>query len=379
MDHAHDTYTSIAEDYIDALSPDSFDRALQVHTALHSREKPIANTAVLIPVAAHQDGAYIEPALAEYAKQKTREPFTVALHLNAPKGHGRDDAVDASFDAIARAKARFPQLDIRHSYLEYEEPTIGRIRRDLWNAALLGIYVDEGFSYRSIGINHDIDVHRISPHYIDRIQQLTKSREQQLLRGDDKNSTSVLFGIIGTRVTHEVLPSHPNVGKVTSWGDATMFQGLGHEIYEAGLAMPLAHYMLADGFDETARTHETRPFVQPRHMVSYLAGAQLYTSPRRLAARLGENSTHKVWTDESFGASDACRDELAKDISAERAFELINDRVIDDVDTYWLPGTRNSVHQTYESQVKKAERYMRMVVGFPEIADTIRDTFITRK
>lgn len=372
--------------------------AIDMATAFEDKDRPAAKTAVLIPVAAHQDNHYIFPTLGEYAKQKTTSPFTVFLSLNAPL-----DAIDAisktaEAEAIVyQAREAFPRLDVRSSTTLYDEPTIGLIRRDLWNAAFLLAHYEHGFSDDVTGVNNDIDTHSISPHYISRIQQHYEQRtaRYQNLFGDSLANTAV-HSSVATRVTHARLSSHPNTAKVTTWVDNTCFQAPGRIGYEAGLVIPFSRYAHNGGFDANAITHETAR-LYTNYYRPYLSGAQLYTSPRRYIDRLHEHDTSEIWTTDSFGSDDTCRNTLPPDISRERAEDIILGSLDSDIRERWLPGaidpiltaarlrgaigninhdeTLAKATNAAEKQLSKSERLMRKMIGSPLLASLINESF----
>ena len=376
------------------------DREEATHTAdsFFNVDKPAARTAVLIPVAAHQDKDYILPALTEYANQMTEKPFTVFLHLNAPLDLAHTDPLDEAENEVDRARKSFPHLDIRSSGTYYYKANIGRIRRDLWNAAYLLSYHEHGFSSDVIGINNDIDAHRISPHYISRVQQYYERRAQQSknLIGNSA-TTSMIQKPIATRVTHAVLPTHPNTGKVTTWIDNTYFQTRNNAWYEAGLAIPFSSYAHLGGFQGDAITHETA-WVQQNGSLRYISGAHLYTSPRRYISRLAEHASSAIWTDDTFGPNDECRDIQRSDISSERAEDVIIERLHGDIEQHWLSSAMTPIYKELElgsitgkevnlqdlrvdateraiRQLAKAERLLRQVIGSTVLADILRDSY----
>lgn len=384
----------------DTMSAEDREAASSIAGSFIRADKPMADTAVLIPVAAHQDGDSIVPAMAEYAQQKTDKPFTVFLHLNAPLNSSDITKVEAAEANVVAAQQLFPHLDIRSNTTYYDNPTIGKIRKDLWNASFLLAYHEHGFSNDVIGINHDIDVHKISPHYIARVQQYYERRANQAknLLGPEAAS-QVLQKPIATRVVHALLPSHPNTGKVTTWVDNTFFQAPDHVAYEAGLVVPFSNYAYLFGFNEDSKTHETA-WISGQHRNAYLSGAQLYTSPRRYIDRLHDHTTEAIWTDDSFGPDDPCRNALRADISGARAEEIILDRLHEDIMHHWLPGVMKPIYEDIEfenilgtdstlyisqaietattkveQQLAKASRMLRRVIGSDILADLVQSSY----
>ena len=374
--------------------------AIDIASAFIDDEKPVAKTAVLIPVAAHQDSEYILPTLAAYAAQRGAEPFTVFLYLNAPLVSSGSDAVADAEQAVDTSRELFPHLDVRSGATRYyADATIGMIRRDLWNAVFLLADHEHGFSSDVIGINNDIDTHRISPHYIARIQQHYERRNHTISKHLGRSIAERAVQVpAATRVTHTVLPSHPNVGRVTTWVDNTYFQAPGHVGYEAGLVVPLSSYAYHSGFSAEAKTHETAR-VQGGGTMPFIGGAHLYTSPRRYIDRLHEHDTSAIWTEDSFGTNDACRDVLVGDISVSRADEVIVQRLNEDIEQYWLSAAMKDIYdemgmmnfaerqdamdglvplaaKRVEKQVHKADRLLRYVIGSAALANSVRSRYV---
>lgn len=312
-------------------------------------DKPIANTAVLIPVAAHQDGDLIFSTMEQYSKQRANEPFTIFIHLNAPIDTAPMGAVDFAADETLRAIKAFPGLDIRHDVMYYSDTKIGGIRRNLWNAAFILAHHEGRLSPDVIGMNHDIDTQFISPHYVARVQE---HYSRQRSRAAQVNVADYVAKPVLTRVTHAPLDSHPNIAKVTTWIDNTYFQDPDKVGYEAGIVIPFSHYANRGGFRAYSKTHETSWIYDSfsNTTTSYLAGAQLYTSPRRYIDRIDEFGRDKMWEPGSFSDTDACREELQDDISPERAEEIIADTIVADIMHHWLPGAMRKVYSDMETE-----------------------------
>ena len=384
----------------DGMDENARDTAEQIARVLCREDKPIEQTVVLIPVAANQDAGHIFPAMREYARQRGCDPFTICLLLNYPidsESDASDDGRDECFQQIEQAEEEFPSLDIRAAEVGYSNgATIGQKRGDLWNATFMTAYIDGKFDegLDVIGLNHDIDTTFISPHYMARVQQHYARRQARAL------AVGAPHGVlppVGTRVSHAVFDTHPHVGMVTRWIDNTYFQHADHASYEAGLAIPFSHYAQRGGFNIDDITHETARF-SPKGSLKHLTGAQLLTSPRRYIDRVGENGSQNIWTKESFGPEDACRDHLRPDITKEQAEDIIVDRLHDDLSLSWLfdnmadifrgfsdatladlgsksfvAGLRDRMHERAQKQITKAERLLRYVVGSEVLASMARD------
>ena len=286
---------------------------------------------------------------------------------------------------------------MRFADFEYHKPTIGTVRRDLWNAAFMLAYHENVFDEPSgdiIGINNDIDANRISPHYIARIQQAYKRRQA---RYNQIGTPNAPLPHSYTRVTHTVLPSHPNVGKVTTWIDNTIFQNHAQVGYDAGLVIPFSQYAYTGGIAADKATYEMAPFTR-RSSATMITGAHMWTSPRRYIERVDDNGSNGIWTDESFTDDDDCRTRLRPDISHERAEELIADRLEYDIKTHWFaPITYKSIDdvrsmtaedllstaswtkllmktsQNAERQMNKADRILRKLIGSNLLSDILKE------
>jgi hypothetical protein len=283
---------------------------------------PLARTQVLIPVAAHQESGHIANTLTQYAEQQTNQPFTVILSLNSPAGEVDNPNIAQTQAAIEASRRQHPNLDVRYATSFYEQPTIGMIRRDLWNGALLasleqGDYLNEVDEI--IGINHDIDAVSISPRYIQRVQAHYQSIQSNL----SPQGRAKPLPIASTDIRHALSPTHPTISKGILWTDFTARQtGVS---YEAGYIFPFSHYAQQGGFDTAYMTHESYPLYRDTTHISRIPGTALQTSPRRYIERLpyGYDS---IWSDATFGANDTCRDEAITrpDISLNQLENIID-------------------------------------------------------
>lgn len=291
--------------YIDTLSRRDVNVARDIANQIFMIEQPLADCQVLIPVAAHQEAPQIENAIIQYAQQKTDEPFSVILSLNSPTSQKENPEIIATLDAVEQAKKFHPELDLRTAFTFYDRPTIGMIRRDLWNGALLASTYSSAYdtphSNEIIGINHDIDVSHIGTHYIQRVQNHYQ-KKRNIYDKNGLQSTPLPPG--STQLKHAYSPEHPNISKGAFWMDYSTRAANG--TYEAGLTIPLSHYAQVGGFLTTATTHETEPLQRARPTRHSVPGASLETSPRRYIDRL-QYGFDSIWTTESFGDSDNCR------------------------------------------------------------------------
>lgn len=376
----------------DHLSANDLESADNFASELYRPDRPLSSTVVIIPVAAHQDAQLISHTMGEYAKQKTEEPFSVVLSLNAPWGESLEEA-EAE---VERSKKQYPELDLRSTSTFYDLVTMGQIRRDIWNGAFMLAYHDGLFSQGNqevIGINNDIDTHFISPHYISRIQKYYRTRQEKL---DQIHHPHLPFSTVGTLLRHATLPSHPHVGMVTKWQDQGNFELPGHTNYEAGFVIPFSHYARQQGFNAQAHLHETE--WPDSSTTRTLVGAQLYTSPRRFVERLVNHPKETIWTEASFGPTDPCRDTLPPDLTKDQAEQLIRSTLDQEIQGAWLSAVslshairrqRNTYRvidvipsaldlqendENVRKQLRKAERFMRAVVGSECLAKELHDS-----
>jgi len=259
--------------------------------------KKLPDTVVIIPVAAHSEARNIIRTLSQYAKQIDNKDFAVHLHLNWPNNdQAREDATH-SFVAVSEAKELFPGLDIRTSYAEYENPTIGAIRKAAWDGTLLTA-ARQGTEGQTIGLNHDIDLMALSRRYITNMQKYYQSEESgsrwRLMPAPAQSQTK-----------HYGSPDHPNTSMAVFFQDFLARQyGSG---FEAGLAIPMSTYAGNEGFSKNAATYETHRLLGYYEQPEIIPGTSLQTSIRRHLDRLPTNDFETVWTDDTFGPDDECR------------------------------------------------------------------------
>ena len=303
--------------YLENFSARDDVRAQHIMKSIMSPAQPLARHLVMIPVAAHQESAQIAPAITQYAKQTSDQPFTVVLGLNSPVAERNNPAITATMSEIESARSMYPHLDIRTAMTFYESPTIGMVRRDLWNGALLASLSEEAYfkdDREVIGINNDIDVVSMSPRYISRIQKYYESFET-----DTAEYPHSPLPVSSTNIKHAPSPAHPNVSKGVYWTDFLHRQM--NVSYEAGLVIPMSTYARRGGFSVDSRTHETRPFLTDHPQA--IAGTTIGTSPRRYIDRL-RYGYKNIWTDDSFGPNDECRERRhMADITSDQLDTLI--------------------------------------------------------
>lgn len=307
----------VLDDYLAALPSGDMALAGAMADDLLQSSRPLANTLVIIPVAAHQEAANVTHTISEYAKQRGCEPFTVILGLNAPWEANGSEAVAATEQAVNNAIVAYPDLDLRYTSDFYGDPVIGEIRRDLWNAALLaskrtGNYLDGS---EIIGINHDIDLVKLSATYIRLVQQAYERRDRRHIL----TSVSPPHGSFSK---HAFSPQHPNISSAVLWND--YYYRAMDVAFEAGLIIPMSLYAHHGGFNPEARTHEVGSLTaQSAQVARLLPGTYMETSPRRYVSRMSEHG-YDVWSTDSFTATDECREANPhQDISRSRQVEVI--------------------------------------------------------
>ena len=274
------------------------------------KETPIADTVVAIPVAAHQDSELIHHAVEQYAKQTDNHPFTVCLLLNAPET-AQPDSWDIAASRARRAATHYPHLDLRIASAAYEQPTIGAVRKDLWDAIALRALEDGAYTHSghdTMIINHDIDIAAMSPHYIARIQHFSEKQ-------DTPGAVRSYIPAIGSTALRHALPfdTHPNTAGGIAWSDILVRQWQidgKNSGFEAGMVIPLTKYAQAGGYNPKHSTYETGNLIKASDSTAtrFIPGTWALTSPRRYLDRFPEHGYAKIWTDDSFGATNDCRD-----------------------------------------------------------------------
>lgn len=305
--------------------------ALESAEILHNPNKPLPEYGVLIPVAAHQESKRIYKSMSEYAQQEGVEDFVICLNLNYPFENSDSREVEATRQAVEQAIIDFGQLDIRYIELSYaeDETTIGRIRKDLWDAVALlaraeGIYDQPDGEF--IAINHDIDTESIGKHYVRNIQRYYEREKSNLACSVYPD---VELEVRATQVKHAYpFETHPNIAKVILWQDFTFRQAARGGMYEEGMVIPISSYAKAGGFLADKSTYETHGLTDSaikNGKILGIAGTAMDTSARRYIARLDETGSSSIWSDDTFGNNDSCRDSslLPSDISFERMEEII--------------------------------------------------------
>lgn len=309
----------VVDRYLDQLKGEDFTFAEHIAQELDNPEQPISDTIVIIPVAAHQEASQVANTLYQYSKQKVDRPFTVVLGLNCPNDKASSKEVADTVSAVEEAKQRHPNLDIRTSFVTYEEPVIGRIKRDIWNGVALRAQQDGTISNSTevLGINHDIDLVRLGSNYIRNVQNYYQEQDSKTILPD----ASILSF---TRSSHGSSPDHPNISAAVRWNDFILRKsGQG---FEAGMIVPLSKYAGLGGIDPTKKIGEILSLFH--FMPPLIPATTMVTSPRRYIDHFEEHG-YEIWRQDNFGANDRCRDKLAKpDVTQDKMLEVVDETLL---------------------------------------------------
>lgn len=314
FEHAAEHVSEEVREYLRTVSP----RAEELTRTFERSDRPMADTAVIIPIALAQDGHRVHDALEQYARQAdTADPFTVFLYLNDRRNNDNDARrYDRLSEVLEATEVYKDQLDVRVACGSYDEPTIGEIRKDAWDG-VVGLAHREGVydtPHRDVvGINHDIDSQWLHPRYIRQVQA-----EYDCLRNVSRDEASeLILPIRTTRVLHGVSAEHPNTSRAIAWNDyveGSYFRAVGGG-YEAGMTVPFRHYAHKGGFAKTA-IHETRPLISGASPIAWrqIGSTALVTSPRRYIQRFPQRGYEDIWTEDSFNDIDPCRRKSFKEL-----------------------------------------------------------------
>lgn len=335
----------LMENYLGQLPSGDQEISKAMAEDLNNFDRPLANTVVIIPVAAHQEAANVRHTVSEYARQRDCEPFTVVLGLNAPAEMLNIESVAATEQAVNDAIVEHPDLDIRYTIDYYGEPVIGEIRRDLWNAVLYAAQQTGNIRDGSeiIGINHDIDLVKLASTYISRVQKLYAKR-------DARHLVTPVSPPRGSYTKHAFSPEHPNISAAVFWND--FYYRLNDSAYEAGIIIPMSLYANQGGFKREAVTHEVGGLTSNSgRTAKLLKGTYMETSPRRYIWRMNDHG-YNIWSTDSFSATDECRtSNQHPDITQKRKLDIVRQS---------LPGFASkfadlAVKQTYINRLYTAE------------------------
>lgn len=301
-----DGKADIIHEYLETIEyapyPDDLDgiTAGYIANQLYHPRRPLRQTVIIIPVAAASEQSTIGHALDEYGRQTPLQPFSVVLGLNYSSEEqtaGTDTLpipVEKTIENLRQARRRHPDLDIRTSYTEYSSARIGAIRRDLWNGVLM-TYRSDGISQTDemVGINHDIDLVHLPRLYTAVIQRRSL---------DPRLAQTPTF----TQLRHAWDPNHPRTSRAVFWRDFVL--STEKNGYEAGAVIPMTFYAARGGFEAVRKTAEVHSLIGERAPNPILHTGYLSTSPRRYVERLPSHGFDKIWTNDSFGPDDTCRE-----------------------------------------------------------------------
>ncbi|MFZ2545107.1 MAG: hypothetical protein WAW80_03970 [Candidatus Saccharimonadales bacterium] len=344
----------LVENYLAEQSVPDMEEINFIAKDFQSSDTDLARTVVLIPIAAHSEHQHIQTALGNYSKQITDKQFSVVLYPNSTLDAPQTDT-DKTIDLIHKSIEQFPSLDIRTTELGlFEKPIIGRLRKNLWDSAILLSYYEGAFDDKDedvIGINHDIDTISMSPRYISHIQNHYQ-KKRNLRRALNLSHTPL--DPTSTAVKHAYDPTRPNTSKVVFWQDLTIHQLGKYGVYEEGLVVPFSFYAQRQGFNPESSLRETLDLVNGR-IKGRVWRANMETSPRRFADRLHITDLSNIWTEDSFGANDNCRNESVNgDIAEERAFELIDSSLDEKIPYFFIDAVHKYWNDPRNFQINKA-------------------------
>jgi hypothetical protein len=244
FDEATKQRGDLISSFIDTLTPNEKARAYYHAESLQKQGETLPSFIALTPIAAHQEEpTTILHAVSEYAKQKEAGPFMLILGLNYPSSERNNPLIEQNRDAVAVAKEQYPQLDVRVIEQSYPgKTTIGRIRRDIWNSAvILGEMHNKEHEYREfIGLNQDIDLVTLSPHFIKSAKEFYLHNIQREMIFSDLWARGSSYPIY-SNAKHAYNPEFPNVSHAVFWHEFARSQDEGN-LFEAGAMIPFIYY-----------------------------------------------------------------------------------------------------------------------------------------
>ena len=302
----------------------------RAHSLLHPQDKfrHLEQYVAIVPVAAHEETPEtVSHAVQQYARQIKSEPFTLVIGLNWPHDTEQPQRAHALVKHT-RALARDMRgtLDMRVLSGQYIDPTIGRIRRDLWNAVLVA-GLESGTirpGIETVGMNGDIDVVHMPRWTVAAIQKAMHKELDPHEKGHDYMPAWPR----PVPMRHSASPAHPNSSSVMVWSD--WLSRLEHVSYEASMVISMGRYALHGGIAPDAVSNEVLDIhdAAAAHPLgkTYVPTASIVTSGRRYMWRLLEGGLDEIWGEGNFGANSVYRHDINQfpDISKERQVELIS-------------------------------------------------------
>lgn len=347
-------------------------QARRIAESFTDKHTPLEATVALIPVAAEQETSYISKAMAAYAGQTDCGPFSILLLLNHRSGLTDDRLVNVrkTVDAVERAKRTYgDRLDIRMAMQEYDDPTIGGIRKDLWDSALILAYQEGSFDTKVgevIGISHDIDTESMTAHYVRNVQSSYKT--QQMMLYDDIEK-SVILDPVYTAVRHlQPFDTHPNTARGIRWIDNSTDFSLPGAGYEEGTVIPFSHYAKSGGYERGCRLSETDPFLKDIGRIATVPGTLMFTSPRRFIDRFPSHG-YGIWTENTFSDTDKCRTTSGRDATNDELREHVRRSLPRFIPTYYLYPT---IDRAYENFIMQSPWKSGAITNVIEFSDQAR-------
>lgn len=323
---------------------------------------PLAPAAVLIPVAAHQEASNIHPAMRQYAGSRIVRPFSVVLNMNWPRGADQR-SVEDSIHAVHRAQEDFPETDIRYITKEYEEPRIGEIRADLWDATLLALAMsDTETDQPCIGFNHDIKQVKVPRDYIALMQKFAENHHDLPFFGNYAHAPNNDF---------------PNISKAVMWQNFTCRANSFR--YEPSTIMPMEWYADEEGFDRSAKFREVHSLLE-RHDTPrdrFVRSPALLASSRRHVAHLRKGSYSTLWDPKAFHTDESHRSpDAPKDLTEEELFGVVKDSI--DTQVYFREVVRKAAaSNTLSNRLATAGLILNRVIHLPD-ADALVEEAVQR-
>lgn len=381
----------VISSYIRTLPEKEFAHASENANLLYAQGGYLESLTAIIPVAAHQESPEtIMHTISEFARQKNSGPFTIILGINHPSSQDDNPLIAQNLSVIDDAQTLFPDLDIRVLHESYKsKTTIGKIRRDIWNAALtLAFKGNHERGYQEIhGLNQDIDLVTLSPHFIENTKQHISQQVARI------QSVPVLWAqgeasAFGTKTRHAFDQRYPNVSRAVLWHE--FINRHQRHAYEAGLVIPFTFYAHQGGILETAEQSEVLDMVHRFRSsgplvsspLQAIRGAFAETSIRRYVERLHDYTFDEIWAPGSFSQHNQYREQnhQAKDISADRLEELVFSNWADDftvlldrawseiADAAFLPNGAEHIKRRVERELHVAQQVLERVLFAPDLA-----------
>jgi len=386
--------SAVLSSYVESLTPTERTRAERHAETISQQGDRLPTFVALTPIAGHQENPEtIVHALNEYASQKEAGPFTIILGLNYPSSQRDNPLIQLNLSAIEDAREFYPQLDIRVTEQSYPgATTIGRIRRDLWNSAVVAAdqYNTEGPYREVVGYNQDIDLITLSPHFIKAAKEHTLSRLVRMASVPSIWAEGFIGGTF-TRTKHAYDPRYPNTSKAVLWREFTTRQ-MDDNYFEAGVIIPFTAYAKNGGISGRHRLGEVLTLMAKEgnpsaKKIRHTPLGRVYseTSNRRYVERLHTNYFDDIWAPSSFSQSDKYRgkEDQLQDISHDRLEQLVylgwqqdKDRILQDVYKIIDHGpydeaTIQKLNDLASRKLHIAAEVLSRAIGLPDFAESV--------